>query len=194
MHGAAQFGYKFEVLHGYLFESEQIFKKYITDMYKIKENSLKSEAMYLISKLLMNSLFGRFALHYNLGKTEIVNDEMMKQMARGKIKKMVDGKEDITKVSVSDIHDFKDGFHLVTFTEDKDIESEDYKLSSKSSVNIAVAITALARVNMSQFKKPDMDYNLYYTDTDSIFIDKPLDPSFIEPEIGKMKLEYIFKE
>lgn len=165
MHGAAQFGYKFEVLHGYLFESEQIFKKYITDMYKIKENSLKSEAMYLISKLLMNSLFGRFALHYNLVKTRIVDDETMKYMSEGKFHQIVDGKEGFQKVSVSDIHDFKDGNHLVTFTEVKDIDSEDYKLTSKSSVSIAVTVTALARVRMTDYKQPNSEYNLLYTDT-----------------------------
>lgn len=60
-----KFGYKFEVLHGYLFESEKIFKEYITDMYQFKENTPKGDAMYLISKLLMNSLFGsaQSALH-----------------------------------------------------------------------------------------------------------------------------------
>lgn len=78
VYNAQKFGYKIEVQYGYLFESEAIFEEYILDMYKIKQNSHKTDAMYLISKLLMNSLFGRFALHYNLGKTRIVNDEMMK--------------------------------------------------------------------------------------------------------------------
>ena len=53
---------------------------------------------------------------------------------------------------------------------------------------------------MSQFKHPDFmnkyDYNLYYTDTDSIFIDKSpeeleaLYPNSIGKKIGQLKLEY----
>jgi hypothetical protein len=37
-------------------------------------------------------------------------------------------------------------------------------------VGIASAITALARIHMSKFKN-NSNFNLYYTDTDSIFID-----------------------
>jgi hypothetical protein len=45
---------------------------------------------------------------------------------------------------------------------------------------------------MSNFK--NNNYNLYYTDTDSIFIDKDLDKNFLNNDIGNFKLEYIFKE
>jgi hypothetical protein len=38
------------------------------------------------------------------------------------------------------------------------------------------------------------DITLYYTDTDSIDIDHPLDPKYVGTELGKMKLEHIFKE
>jgi DNA polymerase elongation subunit (family B) len=44
---------------------------------------------------------------------------------------------------------------------------------------------------MSQFKN-NLDFNLYYSDTDSIYIDKPLSKSMISSTIlGKMKLEYV---
>jgi hypothetical protein len=48
---------------------------------------------------------------------------------------------------------------------------------------------------MSKFKTRN-DFNLYYSDTDSIDIDKDkaLDPKFIGPELGKMKLEHIFDD
>jgi hypothetical protein len=47
-------------------------------------------------------------------------------------------------------------------------------------INIAIAsaVTAYGRIHMSQFKDPKFmskyDYNLYYSDTDSIYIDRPL--------------------
>jgi len=46
---------------------------------------------------------------------------------------------------------------------------------------------------MSHFKNKD-DYKLYYTDTDSIYIDKPLDSKFIGSELGQLKLENVFNE
>ena len=43
----------------------------------------------------------------------------------------------------------------------------------------------------SQFKNRD-DFTLFYTDTDSIDINKPLEPKFVGKELGKMKLELVF--
>ena len=47
---------------------------------------------------------------------------------------------------------------------------------------------------MSQFKSINNNYNLYYSDTDSIYIDKLLDDSFISNDLGKIKLEHLFDE
>jgi len=46
---------------------------------------------------------------------------------------------------------------------------------------------------MSQYKNSD-DYNLYYTDTDSIIIDKPLKYDVISNDIGLWKLKNELKE
>lgn len=83
---------------------------------------------------------------------------------------IIKGKEVKTEVSVTDPIDFNDGYYMVTYTEDKDIESEDYQLRSKSSVGIPVATTALARVRMAQYKLPDSDNQILYNDTDSIAV------------------------
>jgi hypothetical protein len=62
------------------------------------------------------------------------------------------------------------------------------------SLPIASAITAYARIHMSQFKNNN-DFNLYYSDTDSIYIDKPLSEDLIsETILGKMKLENIIEK
>jgi hypothetical protein len=62
------------------------------------------------------------------------------------------------------------------------------------SVGIAAAITAYARIHMSQFKN-NPNFNLYYSDTDSIYIDKALPDEFISSTIlGKMKLEYVLTD
>jgi hypothetical protein len=44
---------------------------------------------------------------------------------------------------------------------------------------------------MSKFKTMN-DLTLYYSDTDSIYIDKPLNSVYIGSELGKLKLEHIF--
>jgi hypothetical protein len=70
------------------------------------------------------------------------------------------------------------------------IEEEDDSTHNVS-IGIASAITAYARVHMSQFKN-NPKINLYYSDTDSIYIDSELDESFISDTIlGKLKLEHI---
>jgi hypothetical protein len=47
---------------------------------------------------------------------------------------------------------------------------------------------------MSQFKN-NPEINLYYTDTDSIYIDNPLPDHLVDSKtLGKMKLEYILTD
>jgi hypothetical protein len=66
----------------------------------------------------------------------------------------------------------------------------------KSNVAIASSITAHSRIELSKIKKYCFDNNikLYYFDTDSIFIDKPLPDHMVGKEIGKWKLESQIKE
>lgn len=69
-----------------------------------------------------------------------------------------------------------------------------FKQTHNVSVIIASAITAYARIHMTQFKI-NPDFNLYYTDTDSAYVDKPLPAHFVNDKIlGKMKLENICKK
>ena len=48
-------------------------------------------------------------------------------------------------------------------------------------------------MHMAHFKN-NSNYNLYYSDTDSIDIDSPLPPELVGSEPGQMKLEHIFKK
>lgn len=60
-------------------------------------------------------------------------------------------------------------------------------------VAIASAVTAYSRVYMSNFKNRE-NINLYYSDTDSIFIDRKLNDEWVGDRMGQFKLENIFKE
>jgi hypothetical protein len=65
------------------------------------------------------------------------------------------------------------------------------KESHNVSISIAAAITAYARIHMSQFKN-NPKINLYYTDTDSGYFNKPLPEHMVNSKIlGKMKLKNV---
>jgi hypothetical protein len=57
---AAELGYKIEIHYGYHFHRAKIFTEYVDHFYAIKENSAPDSVDYLFSKLMMNSLYGKF--------------------------------------------------------------------------------------------------------------------------------------
>nr|AWA82154.1 hypothetical protein [Cantharellus cibarius] len=166
-------GYTFKVIRGYTFDKGFIFKDYVDFLYKLKVNSDKTSPDYTIAKLLLNSLYGRMGMSpYKEHHVLVSNKEALNI---------------ISKFEVSNVIDFKNGKELVSF----------FDHSGKDNLNISVAIslavTAMAKVHTSQFKTMK-DITLFYSDTDSIDIDKPLPIKFIGNELGKMKLEHIFDE
>lgn len=60
-------------------------------------------------------------------------------------------------------------------------------------MGIASAITAYSRIIMTQFKNLSNN-KMYYTDTDSAIMEKPLDESLVGKHLGQMVLERIYKE
>jgi len=69
-----KWGYKIKILRGYLFDKANIFNLYVDDLYQIKQNHNKNHPMYLISKLLLNSLYGRFGMNYKFYDHSIINN------------------------------------------------------------------------------------------------------------------------
>ena len=138
--------------------------------------------MYLISKLIMNSLYGRFGMTYKLDTHIITNIEDVDSYLSNpdyKVGLPLELSEGVVLLSYSDT------------TKYKDIEFDE-KHEFNTSIAIAAAITAYARIHMSQFKNSPL-YTLFYSDTDSIYINKPLDPIYVsDTELGKMNLENVF--
>lgn len=108
--------------------------------------------------------------------------------------------EDYAIICSKDSHHYVnyDVTNVIELDTDKELISFFNKMNSSKnkplniSIPIAATITACARVHMTQFKNSE-GVNLYYTDTDSIDIDAPLNSKFIGQELGKMKLEHIFE-
>lgn len=51
-----KYGYKFEILEGYLFDRSNLFDNYVEDINEIKVSNPSSSPWYTIANLLMNSL------------------------------------------------------------------------------------------------------------------------------------------
>lgn len=176
MNNAIRFGYKFKINKGYLFDKANIFNKYIETLYEIKKASHKDEPMYLISKLLMNSLYGRFGMNQILEKSIIINDD--------EIDLLIDDHTITEQTQLSNNKSLINLYH----------DNDKYNFNSDNiNVAIASAISSYARIHMTKFKN-NPEFNLYYSDTDSIYVDKPLHPVFVGAEIGELKLENTFKE
>ena len=83
---------------------------------------------------------------------------------------------------------------LISFLDRKDNQDNDSsKKSIIISIPISMAITAYARIHMSQYLNMP-NYKVYYTDTDSVFLDKALPDNHIGQELGQMKLEGVYDE
>jgi hypothetical protein len=133
-----QYGYKFEIIKGYAFGKAKLFKKFIDSLYHIKQNSSKYDPLYLISKLLMNSLYGRFGMDVNLSNNIILSNS--------EIKNFID---DYT--IVEDIIDLKNGKSLVVYKSNVIINDDDINNGAMVNIAIASAITAYSRIIMSKY-------------------------------------------
>lgn len=178
---AMKYGYKFEVTKGYLFDKKIIFNDYVDCLYDLKCNSIKGTSEYSISKLLLNSLYGRFGMSPDRPKHVIVTNEVEQEL-------MLSDSNNTYWNPITLLN----GKRLLTIINNNSDEDDD-KETINISVAIASAITAYSRIDMSQYKN-NPNFNLYYSDTDSIDIDKPLEPKSVGTGIGLMKLENVFKK
>lgn len=175
------YGYKVEVIRGYLFEKDYIFKDYVEALYKIKEDNSPGKenadaSKCTIAKFLLNMLYGRFGMSPDMSTNLILPYDEAAEYA--------------SSHRVTDTTDFKNGYEMIEFVNEKEIDET--SKTPNISVSIAAAVTAYSRMDMSMYKHIPGNPPIY-SDTDSVFLRKPLDPKFIGSGLGKMKLEYIFK-
>ena len=178
IYNAMELGYKFKILRGYLFEKEYIFKEFVDTLYILKANSEKGSPDYIVSKLLLNSLYGRFGMNPEMENHLILSKENAIKY--------------YDKYEITDVVDLKNGKEIVSFFDNIESQDNNNKVLNIS-IAISAAVTACGRIHMSKFKTMK-GINIYYSDTDSIFTNKELDQSFIGNDLGKMKLEHHFKK
>lgn len=159
---AMKLGYNFEILWGYTFEKQIIFKDYVDSLYNMRLSYKKDTAMNYICKILMNSLYGKFGMDDLFDECMVIDKENLES------NKHLTNIDEINKSLVKDIIEIGDNF-IIKIERDKtstylDNGSETHNVN----IGIASAITGYARIYMAQFKN-NPNLKLFYTDTDSIY-------------------------
>jgi len=190
LYNAVKYGYKFELLRGYLFEKEYIFKDYVEDIYNLRLNYPKTDPMNYTAKILLNSLYGRFGMNDSFNSLEFVNQKELKEIESSDLNIL-----DILEIPTNTKAGNK---YLITFNNPDDqiiTKMDGNRETHNINIAIASAVTAYARIHMSQFKNNPLLPNLYYTDTDSAHFDGPLPSYMIDPtRLGALKLEGVYKK
>ena len=186
MDNAMKLGYTFEILKGYQFEKGYIFKDYVLKMYNLRMEYAKTHPMNLIAKLLMNSLYGKFGMKLDTTRIEMfdTSNEMENSIFN-----------ELLEVSGETLQDFiQIDSHFITVRKSilsyKYNEEDDMFHGLDVNIAIASAITAGARMWMSVFKNNPL-FNLFYSDTDSVVVDKQLPEFMVGKELGQLKLEHV---
>jgi len=145
----------------------------------MKQNSHKNSPRYTIAKLLMNSLYGKFGMNPEMDQHIIVLGKDIPDLFKKWI--IVD------QMSLS-----SDKFLVTIRNKNEDNDSDNSHLNI--SVSISAMITAASRIKMIDYLNiiKDNDAKIFYTDTDSIYTNKPLSDDYVNNQLGFMKLEGIF--
>jgi hypothetical protein len=173
INNARKYGYSFIIKRGYLFDKDFTFSEYVLDLYKIKESHDKSHPLYAVSKLLLNSLYGRFGMDVELQFTShrvVDNNDLFSIIENNTVKDVIELEDTKSLISVIDDNKMEDSLHDTS--------------SSNISVALASAVCSYGRIFMSQVKMKYKD-QLYYSDTDSIFLDCDLDQNLIGKGLGQ---------
>jgi hypothetical protein len=189
MDNAIKFGYHFEIIKGYQFETGDIFSGYINKMYNLRMEYKKGSAMNLIAKLLMNSLYGKFGMKDEMTKMEILANKTPEE------KQWISDQFELYNTSIIDYIELND-FVIIIRKSLTDIyynEKDDIFHGTEVNIAIASTMTSEARIFMSFFKN-NPEFNLYYSDTDSIFINKPLPTDLVGNNFGQFKLENVIRK
>ncbi len=171
------------ITEGYRFEGKIIFDNYIRNLFEIKQTVTKNNPWYLISKILMNSLYGRFGLKPIMQEYNLLD--------RNEIETFLNQKS--INIECNDILDMDE-------TNKSFVILNKEKTELNISVAIASAITAYSRIKMAPILLDD-NIKVLYTDTDSFVIEGDLEfwnngkyKYLLHNELGGLKLEHIFNE
>jgi hypothetical protein len=191
---ASEMGIKINVHGGYKFDKiKGLFNNYVDHNYNLKlESKINgNKGLYQLSKLMLNSLYGRFGLKYNNAITKFVNEEESKEIH---LKYRV-----LQNHSINNLEYIKylpePSSHLYELDKDlyNQLQNTTYEDLSLRSVMISSFTTSYANIFMHDFLNFSGN-KCFYTDTDSLFLQFPLDNKYVGNNIGQFKFEGLVKE
>ena len=201
---AKKYGYKIKVTKGYQFsKSENVFKSYVEDLSKLK-NELTGSKRQVI-KSLLNNLLGRFALNYVKPITKTVNKKMLDNiLATRVVKTFKEINSDsfiltylpLLDKQVCESHGID--YYKAILNERMHSIVKFVNVFQDTSIIISAFTTAYARVHMNKIKLDILAAggSIYYSDTDSVVTDltwnnlKEVMPEKVGTELGQLKFEY----
>lgn len=126
---------------------------------------------------MLNSLYGRTGLNPELSKSKVFT---FKEISSPKFDDFLLNNEILSQIDLSN-----DDVSILSYKSLLDNSSS----FLSSNVALASAITAYSRIHINKFKYLEGNV-VYYSDTDSIVLNRPLDSSLISNNLGDMKLEF----
>lgn len=94
--------YKFKINNGYIWKKDYIFIEFVKDMFNLRLKYPKTDPMNMIAKLLMNSLYGRFAMKPITNvQGFFTKTEFLKLVERFEILEYIDLKQDESSLFVN---------------------------------------------------------------------------------------------
>ena len=133
----------------------------------------------------LNQLYGIFGRKQELIETiNVKNSDLAKYVSTRVIKSIIEINSEISTLLI--INNINPDIMSEMNSNLKINLKNPFTNSVKSNVAIAAAVTAYARIHMIQFK---LKYNVYYTDTDSIFTTETLENDELGTDLGLMKDE-----
>jgi hypothetical protein len=194
-------GYQFNMEWGYKFKrGKGIFDEFVKEMYKDKKES-SNPIVRKIAKYSLNSLYGKFGQKDISNNIKIVKRDELKSFTKNynyQYISEIDNKFAIIKYS-SRINEKLRKMYKEELSDKVSMIDGIYKSKQffnqkgvPSSVHIASAIAAYARISINKFKNIPGN-TCYYSDTDSVILEKRLDNYLIGKELGQMKLEHHIK-
>ena len=183
---AITLGYKVEIIRGYHFKKERIFDKFVNALYNIRLQYAKDHSKNLIAKLLLNSLYGRFGMSPVQENYEVYDKDTMLEKDYSNAISLFNNSTEEGKDSSGELED-KEIISTISTYNKKNMR-KDGKLMNIST-SIASAVTAYGRIQIHKYKMLAGD-SLCYSDTDSIFTESVLPNTYVNNDLGSMKLEY----
>lgn len=177
-----------------------VFDSYVEYFYKIK-STRNSKVEKAISKSLLNNLLGRFGLDINKSKTELVDMDSYNEIVQTKSinsvthiddKVLINYNNKVSNIICKQLNvDYRN-----TIINNFKNNNESEKTFTDVSRAIASAVTSYARINISKTKLDILKKGgkLFYSDTDSIVTNIPMDDRLIGNALDQYKLEYTIQK